>query len=131
VVIIYRLSDGKLWERRIANDKPPTAAVKVTDRDVVRHAVDSQQPGADAVRDGKTVHTLFIEQSSGSIFSTNDSGGWQPSKLQVDKIRGSWVRDNVYTRPDGVKVYGYIYDAGSDGGSGRNRFAEVVLSGGQ
>ncbi len=131
VVIIYRLSDGKLWERRITDDKPPTAAVKVTDRDVVRHAVDSQQPGADAVLEGKTVHVLFIEQSSGSIFSTHDSGGWQPSKVQVDKIRGSWVRGNVYTRPDGVKVYGYIYDAGSDGGSGMNRFGEVVLSGGK
>ncbi len=131
VVIIYRLSDGKLWERRIANDKPPTAAVKVTDRDVVRHAVDSQQPGADAVLDGKTVHVLFIEQSSRSIFSTHDNGGWQPSKVQVDKIHGSWVRGNVYTRPDGVKIYGYIYDAGSGGGSGMNRFAEVVLSAGK
>jgi hypothetical protein len=131
VVIIYRLSDGKLWERRITNDNPPTAAVQVTDRDVVRHAVDSQQPGADAILDGKTVHVLFIEQSSGSIFSTQDTGGWQPSKLQVDKIRGSWVRGNAYTRSDGVKVYGYIYDYGSDGGSGKNRFGEVVLSGGQ
>jgi hypothetical protein len=27
--------------------------------------------------------------------------------------------------------YGYIYDAGSDGGSGMNRFSEVVLSGGK
>jgi hypothetical protein len=127
VVIIYRLSDGKLWERRIVNDGPPTPAVRVTDRDVVRNAVDSQQPGADAVTEGKTVHVLFIEQSSRSIFSTHDSGGWQPSKVQVGKILGSWVRGNVYTRPDGVKVYGYIYDAGSDGGAGMNRFGEVVL----
>jgi hypothetical protein len=128
VVIIYRLSNGKLYERRIINDGPPTAAVQVTDRDVVRNAVDSQQPGADAVVDGKTVHVLFIEQSSGSIFSTHDQSGWQPSKLQVERIRGSWVRGNVYTRPDGVKVYGYIYDAGSDGGSGMNRFGELVLT---
>jgi hypothetical protein len=127
VVIVYRLSDGKLWERRIVNDNPPTAAVKVTDRDVIRNAVDSQQPGADVVLDGKTIHVLFIEQSSESIFHTHDNGGWQLSKLLVDKIRGSWLRGNVYTRPDGVRVYAYIYDAGSDGGSGMNRFREVEL----
>jgi hypothetical protein len=127
VVVIYRLSDGKLWERRIASDGEPTAAVRVTDRDVVRHAVDSQQPGADAVADGPSIRVLFIEQSSGDIFSTHSAGGWRPSQLEVENIRGSWVRGNVYTRSDGVRVYGYIYDAGSDGGSGMNRFAERVL----
>jgi hypothetical protein len=30
-----------------------------------------------------------------------------------------------------VKVYGYVYDAGSNGGSGMNRFGELVLSGGK
>jgi hypothetical protein len=127
LVIIYRLASGRLWERRIVNDGPPTAAVRVTDRDVIRNAVDSQQPGADAVFDGKTVHVLFIEQTSRSIFSTHESGGWQPGTLQVGNILGSWVRGNIYTRPDGVKVYGYIYDAGSDGGAGMNRFGEIVL----
>ncbi|HVR72538.1 MAG TPA: hypothetical protein VMT87_17015 [Vicinamibacteria bacterium] len=129
VVVLYRLSDGKLWERRIVNDGPPTPASRVTDRDVVRDAVDSQQPGADAVLDGETVRVLFIEQSSRGIFSTHDAGGWQPSTLRVDNIRGSWIRGNVYTRPNGAKVYGYVYDAGSDGGAGMNRFGEVGLSG--
>jgi hypothetical protein len=127
VVIVYRLAAGALWERRLVNDGPPTPAVKVTDRDVVRDAVDSQQPGADAVLDGTTLHALFIEQTSRSIFSTHDRGGWQAPRLQVDNILGSWIRGNIYTRPDGVRVYGYIYDAGSNGGAGMNRFAEVVL----
>ena len=72
-------------------------------------------------------HVLFIEQSSRSIFSTNDSGGWQPSRLQVGAILGSWLRGNVYTRRDGVRVHGYVYDAGSIGGAGMNRFDQVVL----
>jgi hypothetical protein len=100
----------------------------VTDQKVVTDAVDSQQAGADAVLDGETVYVLFIEESSRSIFSTNDNGGWQAAKLQVDNILGSWVRGNIYTRPDGVRVYGYIYDAGSDGGAGMNRFGELVLN---
>jgi hypothetical protein len=61
--------------------------------------------------------------------STHDNGGWQPSILRVDGILGSWIRGNMYTRPDGMKVYAYIYDAGSDGGAGMNRFDEVVVTG--
>jgi hypothetical protein len=128
VVILYRLADGRIWERRIVDDGAPTPAVRVTDRDVVRNAVDSQQPGADAVLDGTTVRVLFIEQTSRSIFSTHDRGGWQPSTPQVEGILGSWVRGSIYARPDGVKVYGFVYDAGSDGGAGMNRFGEIVLS---
>lgn len=128
VIILYRQADGKLWERRIVNDGQPTPAVAVTDRAVVQNAVDSQQPAADAVLDGDTVHVLFIEQSSRSIFHTNNRGGWQPSTLVVDRILGSWVRGNVYPRRDGVKVYSYVYDAGSDGGAGMNRFGELVLN---
>jgi hypothetical protein len=129
VVIVYRLASGRMWERRIVNDGPPTRPVQVTDRDVVRDAVDSQQPGADAAADGTTVHVLFIEHPSRSIFSTHDTGGWQPSTQRVNNILGSWIRGTVYTRRDGVKVYGYVYDAGSNGGAGMNRFNEVVLRG--
>ena len=129
VVIIYRLATGRLWERRIVKNGQPTPAVQVTDRDVITDAVDSQQPAADAVLDGQTVHVLFVEESSRSLFSTHDKGGWQPSTLRVDNILGSWARGNVYTRRDGARVYGFVYDAGSHGGAGMNRFGEIVLSG--
>lgn len=127
-IILYRLASGELWERRIIAGGPPTPAAKVTDRKVVRSAVDSQQPGADAVLDRKTVEVLFIDQDSRSIFSTHDANGWQPGKLRVENIRGSWVRGSISTRKDGVKVYGFLYDAGSEGGSGMNRFGEIELS---
>ena len=127
VVIIYRQSDGRLWERRVVNDGTPTQARQVTDRVVIQDAVDSQQPAADAVLDGETVRVLFVEESSRRIFSTHDETGWQPSTLRVDNILGSWIRGSVYTRRDGKKVYGYIYDAGSDGGAGMNRFGEIIL----
>ena len=126
-VIIYRLADGFLWERRVTNDDLPTAAVRVTDRPVVQHAVDSQQAGADAVADGETVRVLFIDDADRNIYSTHDAGGWQSPTLEIDGIDGGWVRGSVYTRPDGVKVYGYAYDAGSQGGAGFNYFAEKVL----
>ena len=128
VVIIYRQVDGRLWERRVVNERELTPPVQVTDRVVIQDAVDSQQPAADAVLDGETVHVLFVEETSRSVFSTHANRGWQPSILRIDKILGSWIRGNLYTRIDGVKVYGYIYDAGSDGGAGMNRFDEVVVT---
>ena len=129
VVVVYRLDDGTLWERRVTGDGAPTPPVQVTDRRVITDAVDAQQPAADVVVDGETVHLLFVEESSRSLFHTHDAGGWQPPTLQVDGILGSWVRGTVYTRPDGLRVYGYVYDAGSFGGAGMNRFGEVVLEG--
>jgi hypothetical protein len=130
VVIVYRLATGTLWERRIIADAEPTPAVLVTDRTVVTNAVDSHQAGADLVADGEILHVLFIEQGSGSIFSTRSDrpGHWRPATLEVDGIRGSWIRGEMHTRPDGARVLGYIYDAGSGGGAGMNRFAEVPAS---
>ncbi|MDZ7643303.1 MAG: hypothetical protein U5K76_03105 [Woeseiaceae bacterium] len=58
VVVVFRLADGRLWERRIAGSALPTPAVAVTDRRVVQHAVDSQQAGADVVADGGTLRVL-------------------------------------------------------------------------
>ncbi len=126
-VVIYRQDDGTLWERRVSGDELPTPAVQVTDQRVVQHAVDSQQVGADAVADGATVRVLFIGEADGNIYSTHDDGGWQAPELEVDGIDGGWVRGSIYVRPDGVKVYGYAYDSGSQGGAGFNRYAEKVL----
>jgi hypothetical protein len=130
VVILYRLATGRLWERRVINDGEITRPVMVSDRDVIQNAVDSHQTGADAIAHGTTVHVLFIERSSGSIFSTRSdaAGAWQPSTPQVDGIRGQWIRGSLLRRKDSASVYGYVYDAGSRGGSGMNRFAEVVLT---
>lgn len=129
LAILYRLADGHLWERRTTDGGPLSPAVRVSDRPVVTDAVDSQQPGADVVREGETLHVLFIDEATRSLYHTHNRGGWQPAVLRVDGIEAGWVRGNVYTRPDGVRVYGYIYDAGSEGGAGMNRFGEIELNG--
>jgi hypothetical protein len=135
IVVVYRLEDGTLWERRIAADgvkgQSPTPPVQVTDLSVITNAVDSQQPAADVVVDPgtETVHILFVDEESRSLFHTHDRNGWQPPSRVVDGILGSWVRGQIYTRPDGVRVYGYVYDAGSFGGAGMNRFGELRIEG--
>jgi hypothetical protein len=129
VAILYRLDDGYLWERRIDKSGTMTSPVRVSDRTVVTDAVDSQQAGADVVLDGQTLHVLFIDEETRSIWHTRDRGGWQPATLQVDNILGSWVRGNIITNADGKNVYGIVYDAGSYGGAGMNRYAEVDHTG--
>ena len=53
---------------------------------------------------------------------------WQPSTLRVDKILAPGSAAMYTPAATGKKVYGYIYDAGSDGGAGMNRFGEIVLT---
>lgn len=124
-VLVYQQADGTLWERRVTGDRLPSAAVQVTSRPVMRSAIDSQQPAADAVADGSTVRVLFIDAAEGNIYSTDDAGGWQPPRLEVNDIDGGWVRGGVYRRADGARVLGFAYDAGSRGGAGFIRFAET------
>jgi hypothetical protein len=129
LIVVWRGKDGFLWERRLAGDAEPAPAVRVTDRPVVHDAVDSQQPAADVDLDGDVLHVLFVDQATRSVYSTRDEGGWAPPVLRVGGILGSWVRGGVYTRSDGARVYGYVVDAGSDGGAGMNRFDQVILRG--
>ncbi len=128
VAVVYRLADGHLWVRHVEPSGGFTPAVRVSDRAVVTGAVDSQQAGADVVADGTTLHVVFIDEATRSLYYTHDRGGWQSARLLVDGIDAAWVRGNVYVRHDGVRVYGYVYDAGSQGGAGMNRYGEVVLA---
>lgn len=129
VVIVYRLADGHLWERRVGPSGELTAAVKVSGHPVVNHAVDSQQPAADLVAEGETLLVLYADRASGGIFSTSHRGGWQPPVLRLDGIEGSWVRGAILMSPDGTRSCGFIVDTGSRGGGGMNRFAAFPLDG--
>jgi hypothetical protein len=131
VVILYRRADGTLWARRIIDRGAPTEPVQVTLRRVVQNAVDSDQAGADAIALDGIVHVLFIEDGTGHIYHTrsNAAGTWSPATLQVDSVDAQWIRGMPLTQgSEAPNVYGFVYDAGSNGGSGMNRYAEVPLS---
>ena len=129
VSIIYRLETGKLWERRSVDHGPMSESVQVSDRNVVQNSVDSDQTGADAIADGNTVHVLFIEEESRIIFHTysESAGNWTPATPQVEDVNAQWVRGAQLARGGKGSVYGYVYDAGADGGSGKSRYGNVKL----
>lgn len=122
--ILYRRADSTLWARRTDADGRLRAPVQVTERAVVQSAVDSDQVGADAVAMGSSVHVLFIENGTGHLYHTrsDEPGTWTPATLQVDSLNVQWVRGQPVRQGD---AYGYVYDAGSNGGSGMNRYGEV------
>lgn len=91
------------------------------------NAVGSQQAGADGVTDGKKPHVLSIDERTREIYRTHDRGGWQPSVQRVRDVNAAWVRGGLNRRQDGLRVLQYIYDAGSGGGAGMNRFAEFEV----
>ncbi|MFO7582474.1 sialidase family protein [Guyparkeria sp.] len=128
VSVIYRLDDGTLQERRSIDHGPLSDGVTVTDRAVVQNAVDADQTGADAIVEGESVHVLFIDEATRQLYYTRrDPGGaWSSPVRQTEGVNAQWVRGSRLIH-DGRAVYGYVVDAGSDGGSGRNRYAAIAL----
>lgn len=126
VVIAYQLADLVLYERRINKDGEASDPVKITTRKIVREAADSQQPGADLVKIGNEVCALFIDDQTGEIYSATSRDGWAKSTLRVPNVKGNWIRATAERLPNGKFNVRFIYDTGSGGGAGMNRYSEFV-----
>lgn len=126
-VAVYRETDGRLYERRFAPDGELSVPVRVSALPVVTNAVDSEQAGADLVAHGSTLHLLFIEANSRSIYHvrSDQPGTWSAPRPVVEGIDASWVRGSIHDDASGNPVYGFVYDAGSRGGSGFNRYLAI------
>lgn len=128
VALVYRNTDGHLHERRLEEGGRWSEAVRVAPQVVVQNAVDSDQVGADAIVDGDTLHVLFIDAATGHLMHVaGDDGEWSAPDPVVIDANVQWVRGQVVETPDGQHVYGFVFDAGSNGGSGMNRYAELPL----
>jgi len=127
--VLYREQDGMLFERRFSRNGDLSAPVQVSAIPVITSAVDSDQVGADLIRHGSTLHLLFIEAQSRSIFHTRSDqpGIWSEPRPVIEDIEAAWVRGSVHVDAAGNSVYGFVYDGGSRGGSGFNRYFALPL----
>jgi hypothetical protein len=127
VSLIYRTTDGTLKERILRNETMDTT-VAVSNCRVVQNAVDSDQVGADVVFRNDRRHLVFIDAETRNIWYTHTQrgGAWATPRVVVEGIHAQWVRGGILSGPEGP-VYGIVYDAGSDGGSGFNRFAALPI----
>lgn len=128
-IIVYRESNGYLYERRLSHDGSLSSPVQISDSKVVTGAVDSEQVGVDLILHNGVLHLLFIEEASRSIYHTQSDqpGVWSAPNVVVDNIEGGWVRGSVHLDDQGNPVYGFVYDAGSKGGSGFNRYKALPV----
>lgn len=128
-VALYRETDGLLYERRFSSKGELSAPSQVSALPVITDAVDAEQVGADLVLHGSTLHLLFIEAGSRSIYhaSSDEPGQWSKPEAVVEGIEGSWLRGSIHHDAEGNEVYGFVYDAGSKGGSGFNRYKVLPL----
>jgi hypothetical protein len=129
VVVAWRHADGTLWERRILADGSVSAPVRITTRPVVQSAADSDQVGADLVVHDGAVHVVFIDGETRDLWHTSSPapGDWTPARPVVEGVDAQWVRGRVVLDASGSPVYGLVYDAGSNGGSGMNRYGVIDL----
>ncbi|MAO38733.1 MAG: hypothetical protein CMK70_00395 [Pseudohongiella sp.] len=129
VVIVYRESSGLLYERRLSALQDLGPAVRVTERAVVSGAVDSDQVGADVIQHEGTLHLILIDETSRDIYHTRSSqpGEWSAPVPIVEGIDAGWLRGSVHRQGSQQAVYGFVYDAGSQGGSGFNRYLALPL----
>jgi hypothetical protein len=121
LAIVYREIDGSLYERRLRLQPLQLSdAHRIIDGPVVQNAVDSDQTGADLVAAGNELHLLYIPEANRGIFHTKSTrfGTWSEPQQLIENIQASWLR--AHARKDG-KI-GFVYDAGSLGGSGMNRY---------
>lgn len=133
IMVVYKESaDNILRSRIITNDGTPASATAASDVAVASHQAGSNQPVADMVVDGTNALLLYSDRSTFDIFKDENSngGGWGTDAEEKDGVTAHFIRGNVFTHSSGNggdKVYGYIWDDGSDGGVGRIFYDEVVL----
>jgi len=128
-VAIFRQADGYLYLSTKSSNNIWSESFKISDRPVVTNPVDSDQAGADAVVWDDKIVVSFIGEEDRSIYlSVIENFDQSPSARPiVSDIDGSWVRGNILYHQQQSTVYGIIYDAGSKGGSGFNKYLGLQL----
>lgn len=123
VVAIWRRADGRLIERRWASGSWSPAEVAVDAR-VAAGKVDSDQTTADVVALGNVLHLLYVDAEDSALYHTSRGayGDWATARPLLEDIVGQWIRGAVVRGAQGEDVYGWVLDAGSDGGSGFNQY---------
>ncbi len=123
-VVLFRTSDGFLYGKAKSEVDSWSKAILVSDRPIVTNAVDSDQAGADVVAHGDEMYITFIAEDDRDIYLSVIKGFEQTASITkiIPDINGSWIRGNMLNSQQNSPCYGFIYDAGSKGGSGYNRF---------
>jgi hypothetical protein len=133
VLVIYAKSDGKLYSRIITNDGAPgTESSAATDNTIQRNKGSSHAVCATIAVDGPDVHLLYADLTTEDIwFDSNlDEAGWGTDVEELDATACHNITGQIFTHSGGnggAKVFGYVYEDGTDGYTGGLKYRERVF----
>jgi hypothetical protein len=137
LMIVVHDSDEYLYSVVISDDGTPDSRKAASDNTCARDCGGSRQTNATLAIDAATdTAWLLYVQGSGQAGtnilrdSAENDGGWGTDATELSASNTDWVRAQVYTR-SGTKYLGYIYDAGSAGGTGFIEHAEYEIPTGE
>lgn len=127
LVVIFRSSDAYLYKCEKVDNQKWSSPVRVSHHPVVTNAVDSDQTGADAIAFGNDIWICYIDENNRDLYLSKITSESPEPLIQriVCDIDGSWVRGQLLKKQSDSPTYGIIYDAGSKGGSGYNKFLSI------
>jgi hypothetical protein len=133
IMVAYRkASDGRIYTRIIANDGPPGAESVASDHPVNNDQAQSCQPTANLANDGSTIYLHYADAETEDIFRDvyTPQTGWGTDVEEQDGVEADLIRGGVFTHSagnGGAKVFGYLFDDGSDGYTGTVRYKEYPI----
>lgn len=134
ILIAYKKSwaDAGFY-RIITNDGAPSSELGLADNDIQWSQGGSHQMTACLAVDGTNVHLLYCHDTENDMYRTSndDDAGWVTDVEEIDGVDVDWVRSAVITHSagnGGAKVLAYIWDNGSDGGTGKAWYGEYALA---
>lgn len=117
-MMVKSTDGGKSWVDLDGNNRPTLGDLE----------------GVGSVMTGDSIIHIIAEENSHIYLSaiTFNKGKYSGEAPHIQRIEadidGSWVRGQVLHHQQGSPVYGIVYDAGSMGGSGYNRYLVVPVS---
>ncbi len=133
IMVFYQITQpGPLNNKVITNDGTPGSQVVSTDNNVERQEGGNQMVIAGVATLQIEVFLFYSEQANRDIWRTrnDDEGGWDTDVEYLDAVEAHWLRGNIITHSGangGETVFGLIWDNGSDGGTGRMYYDELVV----
>jgi hypothetical protein len=133
--------DDKLYSVVVTNNGSPGTRKALSDNAIAYNPGDadmpgftnSRQPAASLSVNGTDVYCHFSDGTTLDLYrdTAADDGGWTTDVEELDGKTVQWVRSHTFTHSSGnggKTVVGYIYDNGSDGGTGHIWYGELEIS---
>ncbi len=126
----YSITDLAMFARPVKDDGSPGTEVTATDKSVVSTEGGNAMTVASAHNDGKRIWLFYSFFDDHDIWYTDndDEGGWSTSLEDQDAVTAHWIKGQVIVEGSGDKVFSYLWDDGSDGGTGFIKYDTFLIA---